>query len=48
MNCTGYYVPEGNEESIIAKTTRLNMRIVNATIIKNKNGHKFICVLQKG
>lgn len=45
MTCSGYYVPEGDEDQIIAKTTRLNMRIVNAAILTDRNGHKFICTL---
>lgn len=43
MTCSGYYVPEGDEDQIIAKTTRLNMRIVNAAVLTDKDGHSFIC-----
>ncbi len=45
MTCSGYYVPEGDEDQIIAKTARLNMRIVNAAVLTDRNGHKFICTL---
>lgn len=45
MTCSGYYVPEGDEDSIIAKTTRLNMRIVNAAVLTDRDGHPFICTL---
>ena len=45
MTCAGYYVPEGVEDQIIAKTTRLNMRIVNASVLTDQNGHQFICTL---
>lgn len=45
MTCSGYYVPEGVEDQIIAKTTRLNMRIVNAAVLTDRNGRKFICTL---
>lgn len=45
MTCSGHYVPEGDEDQIIAKTTRLNMRIVNAAVLTDREGHKFICTL---
>lgn len=45
MTCSGYYVPTGDEDQIIAKTTRLNMRIVNASVLTDQNGKKFICTL---
>lgn len=45
MTCSGYYVAEGNEDQIIAKTTRLNMRIVNASVLTDRDGHQFICTL---
>lgn len=45
MTCSGYYVPEGNEDAIIAKTSRLNMRIVNASVLTDQNGNQFICTL---
>lgn len=43
MTCSGYYVPEGDESQIIAKTTRLNMRIVNAAVLTDADGRQFIC-----
>lgn len=45
MTCSGYYVPEGDESQIIAKTTRLNMRIVNAEVLTDADGSQFICTL---
>lgn len=45
MTCSGYYVGEGDEEQIIAKTTRLNMRIVNAAVLTDENDHPFIATL---
>lgn len=45
MTCAGYYVSEGNEDAIIAKTARLNMRIVNASVLNDRNGHSFLCIL---
>ena len=45
MTCSGFYVPEGDEQQIIAKTTRLNMRIVNAAVLTDRDGRKFICTL---
>lgn len=45
MTCSGTYVPTGEEDAIIAKTTRLNMRIVNASVLTDKDGKQFICTL---
>lgn len=45
MACSGHYVPVGDEDAIIAKTSRLNMRIVNASVLTDRDGHKFICTL---
>lgn len=33
MTCAGFFVEDGVEDQIIAKTERLNMRIVNAAVL---------------
>ena len=45
MTCSGFAVERGDEAQIIAKTERLQMRIVNASILTDHNGEKFICTL---
>ena len=45
MTCSGFDVEKGEEAQIIAKTDRLHMRIVNASVLTDQNGKKFICTL---
>lgn len=45
MTCAGFHVPEGVEDRIIEKTTRLHMRIVNAAVLTDRDGRRFICTL---
>ena len=45
MTCSGFDVERGDEAQIIAKTDRLQMRIVNASVLTDRNGKKFLCTL---
>ena len=45
MTCAGYDVDTGDEAQIIAKTDRLQMRIVNASVLTDRDGKKFICTM---
>ena len=45
MTCAGYFVEDGVEEQIIAKTQRLNMRIVNAAVLAENDKKKHIYTL---
>lgn len=45
MTCAGYFVEDGVEEQIIAKTERLNMRIVNAAVLTDRDEQKHIYTL---
>ena len=45
MTCSGFYVAQGDEAQIIAKTDRLQMRIVNASALTDQNGKKFLCTM---
>ena len=45
MTCAGFDVEQGDEAQIIAKTDRLQMRIVNASVLTDQDGKKFICML---
>lgn len=45
MTCAGFFVDDGVEDQIIAKTERLNMRIVNAAVLTDPNQQKHICTL---
>ena len=45
MTCAGYFVEDGVEEQIIAKTQRLNMRIVNAAVLADNDNKKHIYTL---
>ena len=38
MTCLGFDVERGDEAQIIAKTDRLQMRIVNASVLTDRNG----------
>ena len=45
MTCAGYFVKDGVEDQIIAKTQRLNMRIVNAAVLTDTDNKKHIYTL---
>lgn len=45
MTCAGYFVEDGVEEQIIAKTQRLNMRIINAAVLTDNDNKKHIYTL---
>ena len=45
MTCAGFDVEQGDEAQIIAKTDRLQMRIVNASVLTDQNGEKFLCTM---
>ena len=45
MTCAGFFVEDGVEDQIIAKTERLNMRIVNAAVLTDQNKQKHIYTL---
>ena len=45
MTCAGFFVEDGVEEQIIAKTQRLNMRIVNAAVLTDNDNKKHIYTL---
>ena len=45
MTCAGFFVEDGVEDQIIAKTQRLNMRIVNAAVLTDNDNKKHICTL---
>ena len=45
MTCAGFDVEHGDEAQIIAKTDRLRMRIVNASVLTDQNGDKFLCTM---
>ena len=45
MTCAGYFVEDGVEDQIIAKTQRLNMRIVNAAVLTDHDNKKHIYTL---
>ena len=45
ITCAGYFVEDGVEEQIIAKTQRLNMRIVNAAVLTDHDNKKHIYTL---
>lgn len=45
MTCAGFYVDDGVEEQIIAKTQRLNMRFVNAAVLTDADQQKHIYTL---
>ena len=45
ITCAGFFVDDGVEEQIIAKTQRLNMRIVNAAVLADANQQKHIYTL---
>lgn len=45
MTCAGFFVEDGVEDQIIAKTQRLNMRIVNAAVLTDQNNQKHIYTL---
>ena len=45
MTCAGFFVDDGVEEQIIAKTQRLNMRIVNAAVLADADQQKHIYTL---
>ena len=45
MTCSGFDVEQGDEAQIIAKTERLQMRIVNASVLTDESGKRFICTM---
>lgn len=45
MTCAGFFVEDGVEDQIIAKTQRLNMRIVNAAVLTDNDNKKHIYTL---
>lgn len=45
MTCAGFFVEDGVEDQIIAKTQRLNMRIVNAAVLTDSDNKKHIYTL---
>ena len=45
MTCAGYFVEDGVEAPIIAKTQLLNMRIVNAAVLTDNDNKKHIYTL---
>ncbi len=45
MTCAGYFVENSAEDQIIAKTQRLNMRIVNAAVLTDNDNKKHIYTL---
>ncbi len=45
ITCAGFLVEDGVEEQIIAKTQRLNMRIVNAAVLTDNDNKKHIYTL---
>ena len=45
MTCAGMFVEDGIEDQIIAKTERLNMRIINAAVLTDQNKQKHIYTL---
>lgn len=45
ITCAGFFVDDGVEEQIIAKTQRLNMRIVNAAVLTDADQQKHIYTL---
>ena len=45
ITCAGFFVDDGVEDQIIAKTERLNMRIVNAIVLADENKQKHIYTL---
>lgn len=45
ITCAGMFVEDGVEDQIIAKTQRLNMRIVNAVVLTEQDEQKHIYTL---
>lgn len=45
ITCAGFFVDDGVEEQIIAKTQRLNMRIVNAAVLTDTDQQQHIYTL---
>ena len=45
MTCAGFFVEDGVEDQIIAKTQRLNMRIINAAVLTDQKKQKHIYTL---
>ena len=45
ITCAGCFVEDGVEDQIIAKTQRLNMRIVNAAVLTDTDDKKHIYTL---
>ncbi len=45
ITCAGSFVEDGVEDQIIAKTQRLNMRIVNAAVLTDNDSKKHIYTL---
>lgn len=45
ITCAGLFVEDGAEDQIIAKTWRLNMRIVNAAVLTDQDEQKHIYTL---
>ena len=45
ITCAGFFVEDGVEDQIIAKTHRLNMRIVNAAVLTDQDEQKHIYTL---
>ena len=45
ITCAGFFVEDGVEDQIIAKTQRLNMRIVNAAVLTDHDNKKQIYTL---
>ena len=45
ITCAGFFVDDGVEDQIIAKTQRLNMRIVNAAVLTDNDNKKHIYTL---
>ena len=45
ITCAGFFVDDGVEDQIIAKTERLNMRFVNAAVLTDSDKKKHIYTL---
>lgn len=45
MTCAGFFVEDGVEDQIIAKTQLLNMRIINAAVLTDTDNKKHIYTL---
>lgn len=45
ITCAGFFVEDGVEDQIIDKTQRLNMRVVNAAVLTDRDEQKYIFTL---